>query len=205
MENSIEVPCCGQLVHTICLARSFSSRGVDCPFCNQSLAEFARSSSFLASSLFHGCMVDLDRPPSNQISNFWMTVGWSGLLFTRQPMAPRHGSLSGSASLVERPLRCLTFLHWTQHRVLSVPFQPPSCLTDPLAAQFVSVSPVSVWCRTRPQLPLQWCLLHHPTLTFFRPIGSRMVRCRVSIHCVVGAHVAPVLQILGPRLGSSAH
>ena len=56
----------GQFVHTVCLARSFSSRRVDCPFCNQSLANFARSSSFLASSLFHGCMVDLDRAPSNQ-------------------------------------------------------------------------------------------------------------------------------------------
>ena len=66
MENSIQVPCCGQFVHTVCLARSFSSRGVDCPFCNQSLADFARSSLFLASSLFHGCMVDLDRAPSNQ-------------------------------------------------------------------------------------------------------------------------------------------
>ena len=66
VENSIQVPCCGQFVHTVCLARSFSSRGVDCPFCNQSLADFARSSSFLASSLFHGCMVDLDRAPSNQ-------------------------------------------------------------------------------------------------------------------------------------------
>ena len=66
VENSIQVPCCGQFVHTTCLARSFSSRGLDCPFCNQSLADFASSSSFLASSLFHGCMVDLDRAPSNQ-------------------------------------------------------------------------------------------------------------------------------------------
>ena len=65
MENSIEVLCCRQFVHVVCLARSFSSRGVDWPFCNQSLAEFARSSSFMASSLFHGCMVDLDRTPSN--------------------------------------------------------------------------------------------------------------------------------------------
>ena len=65
MENNIEVPCCRQFVHVVCLARSFSSCGVDCPFCNQSLAEFARSSSFMASSLFHGCMVDLDRTPSN--------------------------------------------------------------------------------------------------------------------------------------------
>ena len=36
------------------------------PFCNQSLADFARSSSFMASSLFHGCMIDFDLPPSNQ-------------------------------------------------------------------------------------------------------------------------------------------
>ena len=50
VENSIQVPCCGQFVHTVCLARSFSSRGVDCPFCNQSLADFARSSDFLSVS-----------------------------------------------------------------------------------------------------------------------------------------------------------
>ena len=64
--DSIEVPCCRQFAHVVCLARSFSSRGVDCPFCNQSLAVFARSSSFMASALFHGCMIDFDLPPSNQ-------------------------------------------------------------------------------------------------------------------------------------------
>ena len=66
VDSSIEVPCCHQRLHVTCLARSFSSRGVDCPFCNQSIAEFARSSSFLASSLFHGCLVDLDDLPSNR-------------------------------------------------------------------------------------------------------------------------------------------
>ena len=35
-------------------------------FCNQSLAVFARSSSFMVSSLFHGCMIDFDLLPSNQ-------------------------------------------------------------------------------------------------------------------------------------------
>ena len=60
--DSIEVPCCRQFAHVVCLARYFSSRGVDCPFCDQSLADFARSSSLL----FHGCMIDLDLPPSNQ-------------------------------------------------------------------------------------------------------------------------------------------
>ena len=69
VNSSIEVPCCHQRLHVTCLARSFSSRGVDCPFCNQSIAEFARSSSFLASSLFHGCLVDLDVPPSNRGTN----------------------------------------------------------------------------------------------------------------------------------------
>ena len=69
VNSSIEVPCCHQRLHVTCLARSFSSRGVDCPFCNQSIAEFARSSYFLASSLFHGCLVDLDVPPSNRGTN----------------------------------------------------------------------------------------------------------------------------------------
>ena len=54
MENSIEVPCCGQFVHVTCLARSFSPSGVDRTFCNQSLAEFARSVAFLTASHFHG-------------------------------------------------------------------------------------------------------------------------------------------------------
>ena len=61
--DSIEVPCCRQFAHVVCLARSFSSRGVDCPFCNQSFADFVRSSSFMASSFFHGCMIDFDLPP----------------------------------------------------------------------------------------------------------------------------------------------
>ena len=67
--SSIEVPCCFQRLHVTCFVRSFSSRGVDCPFCNQSIAEFARSSSFLASSLFHGCLVDFDEFPSNRRNN----------------------------------------------------------------------------------------------------------------------------------------
>ena len=196
VENSNQVPCCGQFVHTVCLDRFFSSRGVDCPFCNQSLADFARSSSFLASSLFHGCVVDLDRAPSHQAidslvtifllhlqsilsvapvsvalpsSNLWMTVVWKGHLFTRPFMAPRRGFLSGSVALVEHPFRFLTSLHWIQIRALSVLLHPPSCLTDPLAAQCVSASPVSVWCP-----------LHYPPVT--RWIGSRMVLSRVSTH-----------------------
>ena len=46
VDSSIVVPCCHQRLHVICLARSFSSRGVDCSFCNQPSAEFARSSFF---------------------------------------------------------------------------------------------------------------------------------------------------------------
>ena len=62
--------------HMVRLARSFSSRGVDCPFCNQSLAVFARSSSFMASSLFHGSMIDFDLPPSNEgLNSFVLPSG----------------------------------------------------------------------------------------------------------------------------------
>ena len=61
-ENSIEVPRCHQTFLVTCLARSLSSCGLQCPLCNQSLAEFSRSSSFSASCLFHGCMIDVDRP-----------------------------------------------------------------------------------------------------------------------------------------------
>ena len=43
-------------------------------------------------------------------SNLWMTVVWSGHLFTRPLMARRRGSLSGSVVLVEHPLRFLTSL-----------------------------------------------------------------------------------------------
>ena len=65
-ENSIAVPCCHQAFYVTCLARSFSSCGLQCPFCNQSLAEFSRYSSFSASSLFHGCMIDVNRSPTNR-------------------------------------------------------------------------------------------------------------------------------------------
>ena len=75
VDSSIEVPCCHQRLHVTCLARSFSSRRVNCPLCNQSIAEFARSSSFLASSLFHGCFVDFDVPPSNRGTNFLVLPG----------------------------------------------------------------------------------------------------------------------------------
>ena len=66
MESSIRVPCCRQSLHVTCLARSFTTRGQSCPFCHQSLSDFARSASFLASSLFHGCMIDVDAPPTNR-------------------------------------------------------------------------------------------------------------------------------------------
>ena len=49
---------------------------LDCPFCNQSLAVFARSSSFMASSLFHGCMIDFDLPPSNQAGFHAHRIPW---------------------------------------------------------------------------------------------------------------------------------
>ena len=52
--------------HVTCLARSFSSYKLQCPLCNQSLAEFSRSSSISASSLFHGCMIDVESPPTNR-------------------------------------------------------------------------------------------------------------------------------------------
>ena len=68
-ESSIEVPCCHQAFHVACLVRSFSSCELQCPLCNQSLAEFSRSASFFASSLFHGCMIDVDRSPSNRLMN----------------------------------------------------------------------------------------------------------------------------------------
>ena len=66
IDSSISLPCCHRRLHVTCLARSLSSRPVDCPFCNQSLAKFARSASFLASSVFHGCVVDVDVPPTNR-------------------------------------------------------------------------------------------------------------------------------------------
>ena len=65
-QNSIAVPCCHQSLHVVCLARSFSSCGLQCPLCNQWLAEFARSSSSTASTLFRGCVIDVHRPPSNR-------------------------------------------------------------------------------------------------------------------------------------------
>ena len=49
IESSISLPCCHQRLHVTCLARSLSSGGVDCPFCNQSLQEFAKSASLLFS------------------------------------------------------------------------------------------------------------------------------------------------------------
>ena len=37
-----------------------------CPPCNQSVSEFARASSFSASTLFHVCIINVDRPPLNR-------------------------------------------------------------------------------------------------------------------------------------------
>ena len=59
-----------QSVSVTCLARSLTTRGQSCPFCNQSLSDFARSASFQASSLFHGCMIDVDAPPTNRGINY---------------------------------------------------------------------------------------------------------------------------------------
>ena len=75
-ENSIEVPYCHQAFHVTCLARSFSSCGLQCPLCNQSLAEFSMSSSFPASSFFHGCMIDVDRPPHQSWVEFYGASCW---------------------------------------------------------------------------------------------------------------------------------
>ena len=69
VNSSIEVPCCHQRLHVTCLARSFSSRGVDCPFCKPVDCRVRQVFSFLASSLFHGCLVELDVPPSNRGTN----------------------------------------------------------------------------------------------------------------------------------------
>ena len=221
VENSTQVPCCGQFVHTVCLARSFSSHGVDCPFCNQSLADFARSSSFLASSLFHGRMVDFDRAPSNQAIDSLV------VLDDFPPSPPIHplcctrvGGLPDFEPLDDRrmewsplhPFSSPDATSWVPQWVCrscgastslldippldaascSAPPHPPSCLTDPLAAQFISAFLVSVWCP-----------LHNPPVTHL--IGSRMVLCPVSNRCMDGVRAAPVLQVLGPSPGSFAH
>ena len=66
-DRRFQHPCCHQRLHVTCLTRSFSWGGlhllqsVDC--------RVARSSSFLASSLFHGCLVDFDVPPGNRETN----------------------------------------------------------------------------------------------------------------------------------------
>ena len=167
------------------------------------------------------CMVDLDRAPSNQaidslvvLDDFPPSPPIYPLCCTRvggppefEPLddrrmewSPLHPSrvcrsCGASTSLLD--------LRWMQHRALCVPLHLPSCLTDPLAVQCVSAPPVSVWFRTILQLPIQWYPLHHPVLT--RPIGSRMVLFRVSIHCMGGVRAAPVLQDLGRSPGSSVH
>ena len=147
-----------------CLARSFSSRGLDCPFCNQSFAFFANSSSFLASFFFHGCMVDLDRAPSNQAIDSFVVpddfpppppiypfccarVGgppdFEPLDDRRMEWSPLHpSSAHGATSWVpqwvcrscEHPLRFLTSLRWMQLHVLCVPLHLQSCLTNLLLA-----------------------------------------------------------------------
>ena len=154
VENSIQVPCCGQFVHTVCLARSFSSRGVDWQMLPD-LRHFwlllssmgiwsilivpfpiRRSipSSFLMIFLLHFQSTLSVALASVALlsSNLLMTVVWSGHFFTRPLMARRRGFLSGSVVLVEHPLRFLTSLRWMQLRVLCVPLHLPSCLTDPL-------------------------------------------------------------------------
>ena len=74
-------------LHVTCFACSFSSRGVDCSFCNQSLAEFAKSASVLASYVFHGCVVDVDVPPSSRGNN--------SLLDSAIPRLPQDLTRSG--------------------------------------------------------------------------------------------------------------
>ena len=67
-------------------------------------------SSFLMIFLLHlqstlsVALASVARPSSN----LWMTVVWSGHLFTRPLMPRRRGFLSGSVALVEHPLRFLT-------------------------------------------------------------------------------------------------
>ena len=64
--SSVVIPCCSQQLHVTCLSRCFSSRGLVCPFCNQSLATFASSSTFQAASVLHECVIDVNATPTNQ-------------------------------------------------------------------------------------------------------------------------------------------
>ena len=65
-DTSVQVPCCQQHLHVSCLVRSFTSCGFHCPFCNQSLSDFARSGSFQVAVILQGCAMDMDAEPSNQ-------------------------------------------------------------------------------------------------------------------------------------------
>ena len=58
---------------------------VQIPFCNQSLAEFAKSGSFLASSVFHGCVVDVDVSPTNRGINALVLNLATSMLPTLRP------------------------------------------------------------------------------------------------------------------------
>ena len=219
VENNIQVPCCGQFVHTVCLARSFSSRGVDCPFCNQSLADFARSSSFLASSLFHGHMVDLDRAPSNHaIDSLVVPDGFplpppihplccnrvggppefEPLDDRRMEWSPLHPSTDGATSWVPQWV-CRSCGASTS--LLDIPpLDAVSCSLCSAASAIVFDRPSGravrfcVPCQRvvshDSTFAIQWHPLHHPVVT--RPIGSRMVLFRVSIHCMGGVRAAPV-------------
>ena len=77
VDSSIVVPCCHQRLRVICLARSFSSRGVDLLLLQSAECRVRQVFLFfLASSLFHGCLVDFDVPPSNsdQFSGVFLLV-----------------------------------------------------------------------------------------------------------------------------------
>ena len=74
VDSSIAVPCCRQ--RFTCHFASVVLSLLDCPFCEKSIAKFAGSSSFLASSLFLCCLVDFDVPLSNRGDEFLGESSW---------------------------------------------------------------------------------------------------------------------------------
>ena len=71
-DTSVQVPCCQQHLHIICLVRSFTSCGFHCPLCNQCLSDFARSGSFQASAILQGCMIDVDAQLPTRVPIRWL-------------------------------------------------------------------------------------------------------------------------------------
>ena len=134
--------------HVTCFARSLSSCGLQCTLCNQSLAEFSRSSSFSACSLFPRSIIDVDRPPHQSWVEFSGSSCWVSttsrdasvlLLPSNWPATP--------VWTVERPpdgvvsFSCGTFFRvgsWMVVRLLLEHGGPFACST----LRFTSMSPV---------------------------------------------------------------